>query len=199
MDMECDGLEATGIIREREQAAGTSVPIIALTAHAMDGDRERCLQAGMDAYVSKPFNADELFATMASLVRDAPVEPVVGIEFPAEGGNGSTLNRREALQRVEGNLELLAEMVGLFVDEYPAVADAIQTGLAEADLDKVATAAHQIKGNLATFAARDGAAAAAELEAMARAGDLHGAEGAWERFLEVFCRLEPELTSLRAA
>ncbi|MGI9648476.1 MAG: response regulator [Acidimicrobiia bacterium] len=196
---ECDGLEATGTIREREQTAGTHVPIIALTAHAMDGDRERCLQAGMDAYVSKPFNADELFATMASLVRNSPVEPVTGVEAVPEPDDGGALNRREALQRVEGNLELLAEMVGLFVDEYPAVAEAIQTGLAEADLDKVATAAHQIKGNLATFAAGDGAAAAAELEAMARAGDLHGAEGAWERFLEVFSRLEPELTALRAA
>lgn len=196
---ECDGLEATGIIREQEAAAGAHTPIIALTAHAMDGDRERCLRAGMDAYVSKPFNADELFATMASLVRSGHLESPVAVEAPASIEEGQPLNRLEALQRVEGNLELLAEMVGLFVDEYPAVADAIQQGLAEVDLDKVATAAHQIKGNLATFAAGEGAIAAAELEAMARADDLHGAQGSWERFLEVFARLEPELTALRAA
>ena len=196
---ECDGLEATGAIREREEAAGSHVPIIALTAHAMDGDRERCLQVGMDAYVSKPFNADELFATMASLVRSGPVEPGSVVKVAPSVDEGAALNRHEALQRVEGNLDLLAEMVGLFVDEYPGVADAIQHGLAGADLEMVASAAHQIKGNLATFAAGDGAAAAAELEAMARAGDLHGSQGAWERFLEVFSRLEPELTALRAA
>ncbi len=194
----CDGLEATGVIREREAVTGTHVPIIALTAHAMDGDRERCLQAGMDAYVSKPFNADELFATMASLVRSGTAPAPVPEARPA-GSDGAALDRREALQRVEGNLELLGEMVGLFVDEYPAVADAIQAGLAGGDLEAVAGAAHQVKGNLATFAAREAADAAAQLEAVARAGDPHGAAGAWEHFLDVFSRLEPELTALRAA
>jgi CheY-like chemotaxis protein len=208
---ECDGLEATGVIRQQEALSGTHVPIIALTAHAMDGDRERCLQAGMDAYVSKPFNADELFATMANLVQspddslvaeperkperkpERPQEPVPVGELPA------ALDRREALQRVEGNLELLAEMVGLFVDEYPSVTAAIEAGLAEGDLEMVASAAHQLKGNLATFAARESAAAAATLEAMARSGDAAGSANAWDQFLTVFSRVEPELTALRAA
>jgi len=196
---ECDGLEATGAIREREAVSGSRVPIIALTAHAMDGDRERCLQAGMDAYVSKPFNADELFATMANLVRGDGDEPARTETVAPVAHDGAALDRREALERVEGNLELLAEMVGLFVDEYPAATDAIQTGLAAGDLDAVAGAAHQIKGNLATFAAREAATAAAELESLARAGDVHDAAAAWERFLDTFSRLEPELTALRAA
>ncbi|MBT8247198.1 MAG: response regulator, partial [Acidimicrobiia bacterium] len=198
---ECDGLEATGVIRRQEALSGTHVPIIALTAHAMDGDRERCLQAGMDAYVSKPFNADELFATMAHLARsplaDDGAAPEPALE-PVEE-SPTALDRREALQRVEGNLELLAEMVGLFVDEYPSVTGAIEDGLAEGDLEMVASAAHQLKGNLATFAARDGAAAAANLEATARSGDAAGSAVAWEQFLDVFSRLEPELTALRAA
>jgi CheY-like chemotaxis protein len=196
---ECDGLEATGAIREREAVSGSRVPIIALTAHAMDGDRERCLQAGMDAYVSKPFNADELFATMANLVRGDGDKPVRTETVALVAHDGAALDRLEALERVEGNLELLAEMVGLFVDEYPAATDAIQTGLAAGDLDAVAGAAHQIKGNLATFAAREAATAAAELESLARAGDVHGAAAAWERFLDTYSRLEPELTALRAA
>ncbi|MDH3538763.1 MAG: response regulator [Acidimicrobiia bacterium] len=196
---ECDGLEATGVIRDREAASGAHVPIIALTAHAMDGDRERCLQAGMDAYVSKPFNADELFATMANLVRPDSDEPVPAAAEGPRVHAGAALDRREALQRVEGNLELLAEMVGLFVDEYPAATATIQAGLAAGDLEAVASAAHQIKGNLATFAAREAAGAAARLETMARSGDPHGSASAWAHFLDVFSRLEPELTALRAA
>ena len=106
---------------------------------------------------------------------------------------------RVALERVEGNHELLADMVGLFVGEYPSIAEALQSGLASNDLDQVAAAAHQLKGNLATFAATRGSAAAAELEAMARSGDQAGAEEAWETFLEVFMHLEPELIALLAA
>ncbi|MCP4251757.1 MAG: response regulator, partial [bacterium] len=196
---ECDGLEATAAIREGEAVTGGHIPIIALTAHAMDGDRERCLQAGMDAYVSKPFNADELFATMASLVRNGSSEQLPVPEAQPSQGDGAALDRHEALQRVEGNLELLGEMVGLFVDEYPVVADAIEAGLADGDLEAVASAAHRVKGNLATFAAREAAGAAAQLEAIARAGDPHAAAGAWAHFLEVFSRVESELTALRAA
>ncbi|NNL70392.1 MAG: response regulator [Acidimicrobiia bacterium] len=199
----CDGFDATGIIRRQETELGTHVPIIALTAHAMDGDRERCLQAGMDAYVSKPFNADELFATMASLVRSesaiAQQTPVATVTQLANGSDSALVDRREALERVEGNLDLLADMVGLFVEEYPAVADALVAGLDDGDFDIAASAAHQLKGNLATFAAKEGAAAAAEIEALARAGDLPGARQAWERFQEAFARLEPELLALRAA
>ena len=65
-----DGLEATAAIRAREHATGGHMPIIALTAHAMTGDRERCLAAGMDAYVSKPLRPDELFATIESVPRE---------------------------------------------------------------------------------------------------------------------------------
>ena len=113
--------------------------------------------------------------------------------------DGRQIDRTVALERVEGNHELLADMVGLFVDEYPQLADALQAGLASGDLEQVASAAHQLKGNLATFAAKKGASAAAELEAMARSGDHRGAQEAWERFLEVFMRLEPELIALLAA
>ncbi len=195
---ECDGLEATGVIREREAGIGEHrIPIIALTAHAMDGDRERCLQAGMDAYVSKPFNADELFATMASLAR--PPEPAESTAEDVASPDRAALDRRAALERVEGNRELLAEMVGLFVEEYPAAADAIAAGLEEGDLEAVASAAHRVRGNLATFGAQTASAAAAEVEAMARAGDRPGTAGAWEHFLDAFARLEPELTALRAA
>src|SRR5207249_7868844 len=71
---EMDGLEAAAAIRERERSTGRHIPIVALTAHAMKGDRERCLAAGMDAYVSKPLRPDELLAAVDGLVSRPPVE-----------------------------------------------------------------------------------------------------------------------------
>ncbi len=67
---EMDGLEATAVIRVKERQTGKHVPIIAMTAHAMKGDRERCLEAGMDDYVSKPIRAQQLFETLESVLRD---------------------------------------------------------------------------------------------------------------------------------
>jgi len=64
---EMDGLEATASVREREKNTGKHIPIVAMTAHAMAGDKERCLQAGMDAYLSKPLSVKELFATIEGL------------------------------------------------------------------------------------------------------------------------------------
>ncbi|HEY7493651.1 MAG TPA: response regulator, partial [Candidatus Tectomicrobia bacterium] len=71
-----DGLEATAIIREQEQHDGTHIPIIAMTAHAMQGDRERCLAAGMDDYISKPMRATDLYATIERLLQDPPAPPI---------------------------------------------------------------------------------------------------------------------------
>ena len=65
---EMNGFEATAAIRLKERATGEHIQIIALTAHAMKGDNDRCLQAGMDGYISKPIHTDELFATIESLV-----------------------------------------------------------------------------------------------------------------------------------
>jgi len=82
---EMDGLEATAAIRKHEATTGTHVPIIALTAHAMKGDREICLAAGMDEYLSKPINPVQLFALIESLTGVSPsTPPDVVISPPAE-------------------------------------------------------------------------------------------------------------------
>ena len=195
---ECDGLEATQAIRELESGSETHIPIIALTAHAMDGDREKCLEAGMDAYVSKPFQADELFATIAQLVPGASGNEPPRLTAEAAESGLAVLDQREALSRVEGNLDLLAEMVDLFFSEYPAVHEAVEVGLARQDLEMGASAAHQLKGNLATFAAHASAEVARQLEALARAGANGEIAETWNRLQEAINRVEPELKGLRA-
>src|SRR5437879_13261288 len=101
---EMDGLEATASIRARERATGRHLPIIAMTAHAMKGDRERCLEAGMDGYVSKPVRAADLLEEIDKQVRRA--QPTLRV----------VLDRAALLERLEGDAELLAEMVGALLE-----------------------------------------------------------------------------------
>jgi CheY-like chemotaxis protein len=132
---EMNGLAAVAIIREREQVTGGHVPIVALTAHAMKDDRDRCLAAGMNAYVSKPLRAQERFAAIASLfparAEEAPAAsmPVAPTELlsareeaagAAPGGEQDgdpVFDRETALSRIEGDAELLRRMAKLLAPQ----------------------------------------------------------------------------------
>ncbi|HEC02463.1 MAG TPA: PAS domain-containing sensor histidine kinase, partial [Phycisphaerales bacterium] len=109
-----DGFEATRIIREKEKNSGAHIPIIAMTAHAMEGDRERCLEAGMDAYIAKPIRATDLYDTLETTVAGVYLFQGNGGE-PAE--EGDLLDRTEILERIGGSSEALKEIVELFAVE----------------------------------------------------------------------------------
>jgi len=175
MDMmmpEMDGLEATRRIRE-EEAGKSRIPIVAMTANAMQGDRERCLDAGMDGYVSKPVKPEVLFQE---------IERVLGSQTPApapaaapakpEDEGLAIFDRADALSRIADDEELLATLIDMFVADAPNYLTEIDTALQAADWNHLTRAAHTVKGVLATFSARRGEARARDLEQAAKAGDM---------------------------
>jgi PAS domain S-box-containing protein len=156
---EMDGLTATGAIREHERTAGGHVPIIAMTAHAMEGDRERCVQAGMDGYVSKPVEADHLIES---------VETAAGAFDPSR-----------AAARLGGDAKLLRELLDLFLSDLPRMTGEIERAIATKDAEALRHAAHALKGSVANFAAAGPVDAARKLEAIGASGDLARAKDAY--------------------
>jgi len=173
---ELDGLEAAARIRRGEEGTGRRVPIVAMTAMAMKGDRERCLAAGMDHYLAKPLNAAELYDALAGL-RPGPAPP-------AAPGPAARVDREEVLARVAGDVELLRTLVGLFAESCPEQMEALRQAIARGDAAVVRRQAHTLKGAVANFAVADAVAAAAELERMAADNDLADADAAWRRLAE---------------
>jgi CheY-like chemotaxis protein len=190
---ELDGLEATTLIREREKRTGGHVPIIAMTAHAMKGDRERCLAAGMDEYVAKPIRAAALFTAIATAL-GRPVAPPA-LAAPAQPG---LLDWAHALQTVQGDVELLRSIVQAFVEECPRLQQRIGRAVGEGDAKGLQLAAHTIKGSLRYFGAQQAFAAALGLEQMGRAARLDGAAAAQATLDAELGRLTPLLQEFLA-
>jgi CheY-like chemotaxis protein len=162
-----DGLEATVVIREWEKRTGTHLPIIAMTAHAMQGDRERCLQAGMDDYVSKPIKAADLQAALDRIWRNNNEVSPAEAELPVDLST--------ALRAVDGDKAMLVDLVGVFLEDYPKSLAALQTAVAAQDAYQVERLAHSLRGAIATFGAKTAYTLANELETLGRAGQLDAA------------------------
>jgi two-component system, sensor histidine kinase and response regulator len=171
-----DGFEATAAIREREPATGPRIPIVAMTAHAMAGDRERCLQAGMDGYVAKPVHAAELLEVIERL---APRTAKVRRGSPRSGEtrpSGFRFDEAALLARFKGDARLAARLARLFLADQSRLMANIEKAVAGRDSAKLARAAHVLKGAVGNFAATRAVEAAGKLEAMAWADELDGAE-----------------------
>jgi len=190
---EMDGFEATAAIREREEHTGEHVPIIAMTARAMKGDRERCLEAGMDAYVAKPIRRRELFRTIQRLLAGSPRSGAAG----STGSQlGEIIDQASALERADGDQEVLKEVVRLFLEECPRLVSQIEGAIASADAKALEHAAHELKGAAASLSAKAAADAALELEQIGRDGDLSQVEDAKAQLEEQIGRLTPALAAL---
>ncbi len=171
---EMDGLQATAMIREREKTTGRHTPIIALTAHAMKGDQERCLAAGMDDYVSKPIRPEELLRTIGNCV--GMPAPHKGRASPDGSADKNTLDQAALLERVGGDVDLLVEILSLCAGEFTRMMEELEIAVSLQDAHRIQAAAHTLKGTLGNLIAADAYEAARRLEDMGRKGELDRVE-----------------------
>jgi len=175
-----DGLEVTATIREREKKGAPKTPIIAMTAHAMTGDRERFLAAGMDEYVSKPIRTNELMSAIDRVV--------------APAGDGaaarSILDRAAALAKVRNRPALLRDLIRIFLEDAPKYLAEMRQGLASRDRATLSRAGHTLKGSSVYLGAESVTRQAGEIEVLGRDGRFEEAERA-------VAGLEPDLDRLR--
>jgi CheY-like chemotaxis protein len=192
---EMDGFQATAAIRERERSTGDHVPIVALTAYAMSGERELSLGAGMDAYVTKPVRSAELFATIDRLQREIPRAEIPTV---CEWSPPQVIDPESLRRQAGGDPDALFTTASRLLGESRKLLDAIREGLDSGDRIGVEHGARQLKGSLRTLTASAARAAALRLEAVARAGDLSQASHLMSRLEREVDRLEPAISSLES-
>jgi PAS domain S-box-containing protein len=198
---EMGGLEATERIRATEASSGAHVPIVALTAHAMQGDRERCLAAGMDDYLSKPIDVGRLIATVERLggvsaaLANEPAAPVEPDAAPAP----VAFDEAAALAHTGGDRQLLREIIGLFRADLPSRLRAIGRGVRARDGELLRTSAHALKGALATVGGAEGRQLAARLEQMGRTRHFDDATRVLQDLKRAVADLDAEFTRARLA
>ena len=246
MDMQMprlSGLETTTAIRKREATTGKHLPIIALTANVMKGERERCLESGMDGYLTKPINREELFLTLASSIRassseytpvsvsecidlDEPVRRELGDERLSEvfdqvraedthilaqtersnstldltplpvATENSAIDQRALWKRLEGDGELLRELLDGYRDYCPQVMADLRQGVEKQDPALVQASAHQIKGVVSNFAAAEAYSTARDLERIGRNSDLANASDLLARLEVALAAVDRELEQM---
>ncbi|MDQ7051628.1 MAG: response regulator [candidate division KSB1 bacterium] len=187
---EMGGIEATKIIRSQEKQRGGHIPIIALTAHAMKGDEEKCLRAGMDGYATKPIRKDELFQEIDRIMNQIKSEDKTMAESIQNVAD--MLDPEAVLEGVAGDKELLEELVNIFQETSPEMLKNIRKALENKDAEALARAAHSLKGSVGTFSAQNAYNLAYQLEQLAKEGNLEKAE-------EVRMVLEDEINRLNPA
>jgi CheY-like chemotaxis protein len=170
---EIDGFEATRTIRRQERSTGGHIPIVALTAHVAKGDAERCLAAGMDAYVSKPLRARDLFVAIESVLHPAGATRAT-TDRPAEG----VIDEARLFERVCGDRKALNELVDVFLSDAPRLLARIDEAIDAEDGPALRVAAHTLKGAVSNFAAPLATQAAARLQQTAEREVLDGARSA---------------------
>jgi CheY-like chemotaxis protein len=186
---EMSGVEVTAAIRRKEKNTGEHIPIIATTASAMKEDKERCLEAGMDAYISKPIEREVLFET---------IDMLTGYSKEADLGDADArscdpvFDVGAVLDSLDGDSELLREVAGIFLAQCPKHMERIRGAISNQDPKVLARGAHGLKGSAANLLAQGVVEAAAKLEEIGRSGSVAGSK-------EALVSLEEELGKLQLA
>ena len=192
---EMGGLEATQLIREKEKSTSEHLPILAMTAHAMQGDRERCIAAGMDGYLAKPIDPKSFLQTVEGISQRAAQSETTAKETSSRDASGDgrrALDAKALLEWFSGNRKLLRTIVKTFHDDCPRMMARIRSALAANDANLLADGAHALKGSVGNFGPTAALDTTREMEKIARQGKL---DGAWE----LYATLEDEIALLLPA
>ena len=158
-----DGLEATKLIRQNEEHTGKHIPIIALTARAMQDDKKRCLDAGMDGYVSKPIDRMKLY------------EEIGNVTTKEKKMGNDPVDLNEFLERVQDDKELLLELIDIFAEDYAGKRTLLGEAVEKKDYEEIKGISHSLKGASGNISAKKLRLILLQFEEMGRAQDLSGA------------------------
>ena len=190
---EMDGLQATRAIREWERGRGGHVPIVAMTAQAMAGDRERCLEAGMDDYVAKPVHAAELVEVLGRVGRASSSPSLKPAAGRRQEGEAPELDWDRAVERLGGGEATMLAVAEVFVEQLPDLVERMRRAIEAADAPALREVAHRLKGAASALGAESGGELARELERAGARAELDDIAPIWQRLQAQLDRLEAEL------
>jgi signal transduction histidine kinase/DNA-binding response OmpR family regulator len=199
---EMDGLTATRRIRESERSTPYHLPIVAMTAHAMKGDRELCIEAGMDEYVSKPINSEALKRALAIVLpgrNDAVTQTNLtrtAVNEHATQACTVTWERGKTLERLGGDEKLFHEVIGIFLEEVPQHMASLKQAIVQQNAKAIEEISHKLKGELGYLGIAEVSQIVRELEELGRKSDLGGVAGLYAVFE---AQLSEVLTSVRGS
>jgi len=192
---EMNGWEATQAIREKEISTGAHVPIVAMTAHAMKGDEERCLAAGMDAYLTKPINMQELLAVLDG-IGSRKAGPPLPLDIPSKKSTTDSIDLAATLERLDGDRGLFQELTKVFKDDCPRIVERMRRAIVMHDAKSLEGCGHALKGSSAIIGASAVSHAAGEIERLARTGSTENTDIEFRVLQEEIERLFTEIESL---
>lgn len=187
-----DGFQVTEIIRKREQGSEQHLRIVAMTAHALKGDRERCLASGMDDYIAKPVQEKDLLAMVEGWGKTEPGLPVLNLSEQQEETT-QVLDWQETLNRVRGKQKLLRNMMVLFQEQSSQLMGEIDNAIQQQDAQKLERSAHTLKSSANSIGAFALAEIAQQLETIGHDRVLNEAEGIFNLLKQAVTKLDPAI------